>query len=56
MALDGPRKDGGERMMLYMRIAASVKTGLAALALGALALSFLVDIVWLFAPHEANTC
>jgi hypothetical protein len=28
----------------------------AAVALGALTLSFLVDVVWLFSPHEANTC
>ncbi|HTB67304.1 MAG TPA: CDP-alcohol phosphatidyltransferase family protein [Steroidobacteraceae bacterium] len=37
-------------------VPAAVSAPLAAVALGALALSFLVDIVWLFAPHEANTC
>jgi phosphatidylglycerophosphate synthase len=33
----------------------SVSVPLAALALGALLLSFLVDVVWLFSPNEANS-
>jgi phosphatidylglycerophosphate synthase len=34
----------------------TVSVPVAAVALGALTLSFLVDVVWLFSPHEANTC
>jgi phosphatidylglycerophosphate synthase len=37
-------------------VPAAVSAPLAAVALGALTLSFLVDVVWLFAPNEANPC
>jgi phosphatidylglycerophosphate synthase len=33
----------------------SLSVPLAAVALGALLLSFLVDVLWLFSPHEVNT-
>jgi phosphatidylglycerophosphate synthase len=36
-------------------VPASVSAPLAAVALGALLLSFLVDVVWLFSAHEVNT-
>jgi phosphatidylglycerophosphate synthase len=37
-------------------VPAAVSAPLAAVALGALTLSFLVDVVWLFSPNETNSC